>query len=68
MLAGRSEEQPFFFVFGSINAHRPYTPDSGKNLWGIEPDALKGLLPKFFLMPVIWRRDSDYLGRRRPST
>ena len=64
VLAGRSEEQPFFFVFGSINAHRPYTPDSGKNLWGIDPDALKGLLPKFLPDAHDVRRDfSDYLGR-----
>ncbi|MEC7598095.1 MAG: sulfatase-like hydrolase/transferase, partial [Planctomycetota bacterium] len=63
MLAGRSEDQPFFFVFGSINAHRPYTPDSGRNLWGIEPDALKGLLPKFLPDSNDVRRDfSDYLG------
>lgn len=63
VLASRSETQPFFFVFGSINAHRPYTPDSGKNLWGIEPDALKGLLPKFLPDAHDVRRDfSDYLG------
>ena len=63
VLAGRSKEQPFFFVFGSINAHRPYTPDSGKNLWGIEPDALKGLVPKFLPDAHDVRRDfSDYLG------
>lgn len=63
VLAGRSEEQPFFFVFGSINGHRPYTSDSGKNLWGIDPDALKGLLPKFLPDAHDVRRDfSDYLG------
>jgi N-sulfoglucosamine sulfohydrolase len=63
VLAGRSETQPFFFVFGSINIHRPYTPDSGKDLWGIEPDALKGLLPKFLPDAHDVRRDfSDYLG------
>jgi len=63
VLASRSEEQPFFFVFGSINAHRPYTPDSGKNLWGIDPDALKGLLPAFLPDAHDVRRDfSDYLG------
>jgi len=63
MLAGRSEEQPFFFVFGSINAHRPYTPDSGKDLWGIDPDTLKDLLPKFLADAHDVRRDfADYLG------
>ncbi|MEM9478055.1 MAG: sulfatase [Verrucomicrobiota bacterium] len=63
VLAGRTETQPFFFVFGSINIHRPYTPDSGKDLWGIEPDSLKGLLPKFLPDAHDVRRDfSDYLG------
>ena len=63
VLAGRSEEQSFFFVFGSINVHRPYTPDSGMDLWGIEPDSLVGLLPKFLPDAHDVRRDfSDYLG------
>ena len=43
--------------------HRPYTPDSGKELWGIEPDSLKGLIPKFLPDAHDVRRDfSDYLG------
>lgn len=55
--------QPFFFVYGSINVHRPYTPDSGKTLWGIEPDSLKGLIPGFLPDTHDVRRDfSDYLG------
>lgn len=63
VLAGRSEGQPFFFVFGSINVHRPYTLDSGKNLWDINPDSLEGLLPKFLPDAHDVRRDfSDYLG------
>ncbi|MDB4459297.1 sulfatase, partial [bacterium] len=56
-------DAPFFFVYGSINVHRPYTPDSGKKLWSIEPDDLKGLLPKFLPDVKVVRRDfSDYLG------
>ncbi len=63
VLTSRPKKQPFFFVFGSINIHRPYTPDSGKDLWGIEPDALQGLLPKFLPDAHDVRRDfSDYLG------
>ena len=63
VLTGRGKEQPFFFVFGSINAHRPYVADSGKNLWGIDPDSLQGLLPKFLPDAHDVRRDfSDYLG------
>ena len=63
ILVGTPEGQPFFFVFGSINVHRPYTPDSGKEVWGIEPDSLKGLIPKFLPDARDVRRDfSDYLG------
>ena len=63
VLVASSQKKPFFFVFGSINIHRPYAPDSGKNLWGIEPDSLKGLIPKFLPDAHDIRRDfSDYLG------
>lgn len=55
--------KPFFFVYGSINVHRPYTPDSGRKLWGIEPNKLKSLIPKFLPDTHDVRRDfSDYLG------
>jgi uncharacterized sulfatase len=55
--------KPFFFVYGSINVHRPFTPDSGRKLWGIQPDQLKGLIPKFLPDVEDVRRDfSDYLG------
>ncbi|MEM7143856.1 MAG: sulfatase [Verrucomicrobiota bacterium] len=63
LLAGTPEGRPFFFVYGSINVHRPYTPDSGKELWGIEPDALEGVIPNFLPDVHDVRRDfSDYLG------
>ncbi|MEM8955640.1 MAG: sulfatase [Verrucomicrobiota bacterium] len=63
LLAGTPEDHPFFFVYGSINVHRPYTPDSGKELWGIEPDTLQGLIPKFLPdVPDVRRDFSDYLG------
>ena len=56
-------DKPWFFVFGSINVHRPYVPDSGKNLWNIDPDSLKGLIPPFLPDVHDVRRDfSDYLG------
>ena len=55
--------RPFFFVYGSINVHRPFTPDSGRKLWGIKPNRLKGLIPKFLPDVDDVRRDfSDYLG------
>jgi N-sulfoglucosamine sulfohydrolase len=63
ILKGTPKGKPFFFVFGSINVHRPYAADSGKKLWGLEPDSLKGLIPKFLPDTHDVRRDlSDYLG------
>ena len=62
-LGGTPEGKPFFFVFGPINVHRPYVADSGQNLWGIDPDDLKGLIPKFLPDVEDIRRDfADYLG------
>ena len=63
VLAGCPKGKPFFFVYGSINVHRPYTPDSGNRLWNIDPDRLKGLIPHFLPDVEDVRRDfSDYLG------
>ncbi len=62
-LLGTPDGKPFFFVFGPINVHRPYAADSGQNLWGINPDKLKGLIPKFLPDVEDVRRDfADYLG------
>lgn len=63
MLAGCPKRKPSFFGYRSINAHRPYTADSGKQLWDIDPDRLKGLIPKLLADVENVRRDfSDYLG------
>jgi len=57
------EERPFFMVYGTINVHRPYVPDSGEKLWGIDPDKLKGLIPPYLPDVEDVRRDfADYLG------
>lgn len=62
-LLGTPEDKPFFFVFGPINVHRPYLADSGQNLWGLNPNDLKGLIPKFLPDVDDVRRDfADYLG------
>ncbi|MEM6279422.1 MAG: sulfatase, partial [Verrucomicrobiota bacterium] len=63
VLEGTPEGRPFFFVFGSINVHRPYIADSGNDLWGIDPDSLEGLIPPYLPDEDDIRRDfSDYLG------
>ena len=62
-MIGTPDDKPFFFIFGPINVHRPYIADSGENLWGIDPDKLEGLIPKFLPDVPDTRRDfADYLG------
>lgn len=62
-LADREAGQPFCYWFGPTNCHRKWVQGSGKKLWGIEPDDLKGKLPPFLPDEPIVREDfADYLG------
>lgn len=62
-LADRTPGQPFCFWFGPTNPHRSWEPGSGKALWGIEPDRLKGRLPPFLPdVPEVREDFADYLG------
>lgn len=62
-LDDRKEGQPFYYWFGPTLAHRKWIKGSGKNLWGIEPDLLRGKLPKFLPDVEEVRQDfSDYMG------
>jgi N-sulfoglucosamine sulfohydrolase len=63
VLKAKPADKPFFFVYGTINVHRPYQTDSGSTLWGIDPNALKDRIPKFLPDVHDVRRDfADYLG------
>ncbi|MCF7848320.1 MAG: sulfatase [Kiritimatiellales bacterium] len=63
VLAARKEGQPFYFVYGPINTHRPWIQGSGKELWGLEPETLKGKLPAFLPdVPEVREDMADYLG------
>lgn len=63
VLKGRAPSQPFFFIYGTINVHRPYRADSGERLWGIRPEALQGRIPQFLPdVPDVRRDFADYLG------
>jgi uncharacterized sulfatase len=63
VLRGRDSGQPFFFIYGTINVHRPYSADSGSELWNIDPDLMRNRLPKFLPDVEDVRRDfADYLG------
>ncbi|MBI5394303.1 MAG: sulfatase [Verrucomicrobia bacterium] len=62
-LAARPQGQPFCYWFGPTLTHRMWEKGSGKALWGIEPDSLKGRLPKFLPDVHEVREDfADYLG------
>jgi arylsulfatase A-like enzyme len=62
-LAARPAGKPFMYWFGPTTVHRTWIKGSGKKLWGIEPDALKGKLPPFLPDVHEVREDfADYLG------
>src|SRR5947207_2577394 len=46
-MADRKPGQPWLYYFGTMTTHRPWVRGSGKKLWGIDPDALKGKMPSF---------------------
>jgi uncharacterized sulfatase len=59
----RKEGQPFCYVWGPHNPHRPWNRGSGKNIWGINPDDLKGKMPPHLPDVHEVREDfADYLG------
>ncbi len=63
VLDGRRTDQPFFFIFGPINTHRPYATGSGQALWGIDPATLQGRLPAYLPdVPEVRTDMADYLG------
>ncbi len=62
-LADRKSEEPFCYWFGPTNVHRTWVKGSGKALWGLDPDQLKGKLPKFLPdVPEVREDLADYFG------
>jgi arylsulfatase A-like enzyme len=62
-LTARGKGQPFCYWFGPTTVHRSWVKGSGKALWGIDPDALKGKLPAFLPdVPEVREDFADYLG------
>lgn len=56
-------DKPFCYWWGPTNTHRTWEQGSGKALWGLDPDDLKGRLPKFLPDVHEVREDfCDYLG------
>ncbi len=57
------QDRPFAYWFGPTNVHRKWIRGSGKRLWNIDPDKLKGKLPKFLPdVPEVREDFADYLG------
>ncbi len=62
-LNDRPDGVPFCYWWGPTNTHRKWQAGSGKNLWGLDPDELKGRLPDFLPDVHVVREDfCDYLG------
>ncbi|MEM9365500.1 MAG: sulfatase [Planctomycetota bacterium] len=62
-LDNNQDSSPFFYWFGPHNSHRQWVRGSGKQLWGLDPDSLKGKVPSFLPDVHDIREDlSDYLG------
>ncbi len=62
-LSSRKEGQPFCFWFGPTNVHRKWIKGSGRELWGLDPEDLKGKMPPFLPDVAEVREDlADYLG------
>lgn len=62
-LAKRKAGQPFYYSFHPTNTHRKWEKGSGKALWNLDPDALKGKLEPFLPdVPEIREDFADYLG------
>lgn len=57
------DDEPFCYWFGPTNVHRKWIQGSGKKLWNIDPDSLKGKVPPFLPDIPVMREDlADYLG------
>ena len=62
-LGDRDPAKPFLYWFGPTNTHRQWQQGSGKALWNIDPDALKGKIPPFLPdVPEVREDLADYLG------
>ena len=62
-LAARKDSQAFCYWFGPTNVHRRWVQGSGRKLWGLNPDDLKGKVPPFLPDVETVREDlADYFG------
>ncbi|MEO2040909.1 MAG: sulfatase-like hydrolase/transferase, partial [Pirellulales bacterium] len=63
MLSSCKDNAPFCYWFGPTNVHRKWIKGSGKKLWDINPDSLKGKMPAFLPdVPEVRQDLADYFG------
>ncbi len=62
-LGNRKADAPFCYWFGPTNVHRKWMQGSGKALWNIDGEQLKGKLPPFLPdVPEVREDLADYFG------
>ncbi len=62
-MKARETDKPFAYWFGTTTTHRKWIQGSGKALWSIDPDSLKGKLPANLPdVPEVREDFADYLG------
>ncbi len=62
-LTANPDGRPFCYWFGPTNVHRKWVKGSGKALWNLDPDQLKGKLPPFLPdVPEVREDLADYFG------
>lgn len=62
-MSDRNTDQPFCYWFGPTNVHRKWIKGSGKDLWDIDPDSLKGKMPPYLPdVPEVREDLADYFG------
>ena len=62
-LDARPDDTPFCYWWGPTNTHRTWERGSGKELWDLDPDDLKGRMPAFLPDVHDIREDfNDYFG------
>ena len=62
-LAANRDGRPFCYWFGPTNVHRKWIKGSGRKLWNIDPDNLKGKMPPYLPdVPEVREDLADYFG------
>jgi len=62
-LSARTSGAPWLYFFGTTTTHRKWVKGSGKALWNIDPDRLKGKMPAYLPdVPEVREDLADYLG------